>query len=104
MIVLAYVWRDRCFPKRGMVRTANLCKFIMRITLCIDDDVLAIVRCLAKREGKGVGEMLSTLARKGLSRPSGAVPKRNGIPLLSTNRDTRTVTSDLVNTIRNELA
>jgi hypothetical protein len=38
----------------------------MRITLRIDDDVLAAARSLARRQGRTVGEMISMLARKGL--------------------------------------
>lgn len=41
----------------------------MRTTLTIDDDVLESVRLIAQAEGKGIGAVLSDLARRML-RPS----------------------------------
>ena len=40
----------------------------MRTTLVIEDDVLEAARSLAEAEGKSVGEVISTLARRGLAR------------------------------------
>jgi hypothetical protein len=40
----------------------------MRTTLAIDDDVLAAARRLAEHEQKSIGEVVSSLARQGLSR------------------------------------
>ena len=37
----------------------------MRTTLTIDDDVLAVARALAERDGTSVGRALSELARRG---------------------------------------
>ena len=55
----------------------------MRTTLDIEDDVLQAAKELAKHEGRTAGEVLSALARKGLTVES---PKkftiRNGVPLL----------------------
>lgn len=42
----------------------------MRTTLDIDEDVLAAARELARAKGKTMGEMISDLARKGLTQPS----------------------------------
>lgn len=43
----------------------------MRTTLNIDDDVLAVARALAEREGISIGNALSGLMRRGIkSRPS----------------------------------
>jgi hypothetical protein len=47
--------------------------FAMRTTLDIDDDILAAARDLAKAEGKTMGEIISDLARRGLTAPSYAV-------------------------------
>lgn len=44
--------------------------FSMRTTLDIDDDILAAARDLAKAEGKTMGEIISDLARRGLTTPS----------------------------------
>lgn len=44
--------------------------FPMRTTLDIDDDLLAAARDLARTEGKTMGEVISDLARRGLTAPS----------------------------------
>lgn len=77
----------------------------MRTTLTIDDDILAAARHLAERERKSVGEVISALARQGLSRPGAraARPLRNGVPLLPTHRAGVPVTLELVNQLRDEL-
>ena len=41
----------------------------MRTTLDIEDDVLAAVKALARKEGLTAGEMLSLLARRALTGP-----------------------------------
>ena len=75
----------------------------MRTTLAIDDDVLAAAKHLAERERKSVGEVISALARQGLSRGGRAArPTRNGIALLPTRKGARTVTLELVNQLRDE--
>lgn len=77
---------------------------IMRTTLSIDDDVLAAARHLAERERKSVGEVISTLARRGLQRPQrGARQVRNGVPLLPRRPGASPVTLELVNQLRDEL-
>lgn len=51
----------------------------MRTTLDIDEDVLQAAKELAKRKGMTAGEVLSDLARRGLSQgapPDGARPVR----------------------------
>jgi hypothetical protein len=75
----------------------------MRTTLAIDDDVLAAAKHLAERERKTVGEVISTLARHGLSRGARvARPVRNGVPLLPTRQGGVPVTLELVNRLRDE--
>jgi hypothetical protein len=75
----------------------------MRTTLTIDDDVLAAAKHLAERENKSMGEVISALARQGLSRASaGTKAARNGIPLLR--QSATPVTPELVNQLRDELA
>ena len=76
----------------------------MRTTLAIDDDILAAAKHLAEREQKTVGEVVSALARQGLSRsPANKRAARNGIPLLSGTRRTP-VTLEHVNQLRDEAA
>ena len=76
----------------------------MRTTLAIDDDILATAKHLAERDRKSLGEVISTLARQGLSRGSRtARTERNGVPLLSNRRGAAPVTPELVNQLRDEL-
>ncbi len=75
----------------------------MRTTLAIDDDVLAAARHLAEREHKSVGEVISMLARQGLTRRArGGMTERNGIPLLPSRKAAVPVTLELVNQLRDE--
>jgi hypothetical protein len=75
----------------------------MRTTLAIDDDVLAAAKHLAERERKTVGEVISTLARHGLTRGARvARPVRNGVLLLPTRKGGVPVTLELVNRLRDE--
>lgn len=75
----------------------------MRTTLAIDDDVLAAARHLAEREKRSMGEIISALARQGLSRSTRSTrPERNGIPLLATGKGGQAVTLELVNQLRDE--
>ncbi|MBK8286556.1 MAG: CopG family transcriptional regulator [Ahniella sp.] len=75
----------------------------MRTTLAIDDDVLAAAKHLAEREQKSIGEVISTLARQGLSRRTRSTnTERNGIPLLSSRKASVPVTLELVNQLRDE--
>lgn len=75
----------------------------MRTTLAIDDDILAAAKHLAERDRKSVGEVISELARQGLSRNERAGRAvRNGIPLLPKRKATAPVTMELVNRLRDE--
>jgi len=59
----------------------------MRTTLNIEDDVLQAARELAQREGSTAGQIISSLARRGLAAPPGKPKKssatRGGVPLLA---------------------
>lgn len=50
----------------------------MRTTLDIDDDILAAAKDLAKVEGKTMGQVISDLARKGLTTPRGFAEAQTG--------------------------
>ena len=68
----------------------------MRTTLTIDDDVLSVAKELADSQRKSVGEVISALARIGLT-PRGAVAgTRNGFPLLKSRNTGVPITSELV--------
>lgn len=76
----------------------------MLITLAIDDDILAAARPLALRDRKSVGEVISALARKGLTWESRAArAERNGVPLLPSRRAATPVTPELVSQLRDRL-
>ena len=76
----------------------------MRTTLAIDDDVLAAAKHIAEREKKSIGEVISFLARQGLSRGARAGKvERSGIPLLTRSKGSQVATLELVNRLRDEL-
>lgn len=75
----------------------------MRTTLSIDNDVLAAARVLAQEQGRSIGEVISELARKGLT-PADPAPKyRNGIRLMPARTGAGRATLELVNRLRDEL-
>ena len=74
----------------------------MRTTLTINDDVdvLAAAKQLAAKERKSLGEALSVLARRGLTKGTrGAWQVRNGVSLLL---EREAVTLEVVNELRDE--
>jgi hypothetical protein len=74
----------------------------MRTTLDIDDDVLQAARELASAHRKTTGQMLSELARQGLTPPQ-ARRERNGVPVLPRRPAGRPrPTMRLVNDLRDE--
>ena len=75
----------------------------MRTTLAIDDDVLAAAKHLAERERKSIGDVISALARQGLTRSArNSRQVRNGVPLLPARKGSALVTLELVNQLRDE--
>jgi len=76
---------------------------LMRTTLSIEDDVLAAAKELAAREGKSVGEVISSLARQALRPKNTAKRTRNGVPLLPLRPGSKRVTLEMVNQLRDEL-
>ena len=74
----------------------------MRTTLDIDDDVLQVAKELAALHGKTAGQVLSELARKGIS-PAGTYRIRNGVPVLPRRAaGTARPTMKLVNEVRDD--
>ena len=51
----------------------------MRTTLDIEDDVLQAAKELAQREGGTAGQMISTLARRGLALSAAGKKNRSGL-------------------------
>ncbi len=75
----------------------------MRTTLAIDDDILSAAKEIAAIEKKSVGEVISSLARRGLCPPESKLKVRNGVPLLKLRKGAPRVTSELVRQLREEL-
>jgi hypothetical protein len=75
---------------------------IVRTTITIYDDVLAAARALSERDGRSLGAVISALARESLRPQNGVKSSRNGLPLLSAGKESRTVTLELVNQLRDE--
>ena len=76
----------------------------MRTTLSIEDDVLAVAKELAARQGKSVGQVISSLARQALRPKRSAKRTRNRVPLLPVRPGTTRVTPALVDQLRDGLA
>jgi len=68
----------------------------MRTTLNIDNDVLRAVKELARIEGRTIGDVMSTLARRSIESGGGDATVRNGIPLLPGRPGAGLVTPDTV--------
>lgn len=73
----------------------------MRTTLNIEEDVLRAAKEIAQRRGMTVGQVLSDLARKSLTRKS-PVSKKHSLPLFPIQADAQIVTLELVNQLRDE--
>jgi hypothetical protein len=74
----------------------------MRSTLDIDDDLLLTVKEIAQERKTTAGHIVSILLRKSLEPKSFDLEYRDGVPLLPRSRDRPTVTSELVNRLRDE--
>ena len=64
----------------------------MRTTVTIDDDVLAVARALAARNGSSLGRALSDLARRGFK--FAATTEDDGVPVFRIAADARPITSE----------
>lgn len=73
----------------------------MRTTLTIDDDLLSAARSLARSRSVPVGQVISDLARKGLSVPP-RVHRRNGFPVFSVPPTAHPITLEDVKKIEDE--
>jgi hypothetical protein len=72
----------------------------MRTTLTIDDDVLEAARDLAEFQRKTVGEVLSSLVRKGLQRTTSGETTNQGVPQLPVQPGSGPVSLEVVNRLR----
>jgi len=60
----------------------------------IDDDVLAVARALAQREGSSLGSALSTLARRGFRRAEIGDAEQDDVPTFRVPPDSPPITSE----------
>ena len=67
----------------------------MRTTLHIDDDVYRAAKNIAEAEGKSVGEVLSSLARKGLA-PGNYATDEEGVPAFMVSDNAAPLTMQMV--------
>jgi hypothetical protein len=77
----------------------------MRITLDIDDQVLALAEEFARQQGKSVAQVVSELARKALEAPDtpADVPQyKNGIRVFRARPGALPMTLEQINRIRDE--
>ncbi|MCE2458969.1 MAG: antitoxin [Dehalococcoidia bacterium] len=64
----------------------------MRTTITIDDDVLAVARALAEREGTSLGSAVSELARRGFK--NATTVREDGMPVFKVPEDAQPITSE----------
>jgi hypothetical protein len=68
----------------------------MRTTIDLDEDVLGVVKDLARERHEPLGRVLSDLARKGLQPATSVTSRRGAIPTLARKPGARPVTSQAV--------
>ncbi len=66
----------------------------MRTTVTIDDDVLAVARVLALRDGSSLGSALSTLARRGFRRAEIDDDDEDDVPTFRVAPESAPITSE----------
>lgn len=74
----------------------------MRTTVSIDDNVLRLVRQVAKRQRVPLGVVVSALLREALA-PKMPVQDSTGLPLMPVQPGAGRATLELVNELRDEL-
>lgn len=76
----------------------------MRITLNLDDDVLAAAQAEALRQRKPLGKVVSLLLRKAFETPDSVQirAERNGIPLFPVREGARPLTQEIIRELLGE--
>lgn len=69
---------------------------VMRTTVNVDDDVLEAAKSIARAEGRGVGTVLSELARRGLTPERTRVTVDDGFPVFDVPDDAPPITEAMV--------
>jgi phospholipid N-methyltransferase len=68
----------------------------MRTTVNLDEDVLEAGRAIARAEGRALGEVLSSLARRGLVPARPRVAEQDGFPVFEVEPGTGALTDQMV--------
>ena len=68
----------------------------MRTTVNLDEDVLQAARAIARTERRGLGSVLSTLARRGLVPPEPRLEDEEGFPVFRVKPGTGPITDEMV--------
>ncbi|HZT67192.1 MAG TPA: hypothetical protein VFA11_15490 [Acidimicrobiales bacterium] len=69
----------------------------MRTTLNLDDEILRAARALARAEHRSVGEVISELARRGLTpRSDRSAEEEDGFPVFRVPEDAPVITAEMV--------
>ena len=68
----------------------------VRTTVNVDDDVLDAAKSIARAEGRGVGAVISELARRGLAPTATRVSAEDGFPIFSVPADAPPITDAMV--------
>jgi len=71
----------------------------VRTTIELDDDLLQVVRQLAKQRGLTIGKTISQLMRQALQPPA-TLHVRNGVPLFTPRKGAKKPDRGLVNRLR----
>jgi hypothetical protein len=74
----------------------------MRTTVNLDDDVVEAARALAAAEGKSLGEVVSELARRGLTPSQVDVDEEDGFPVFRVGPDASPITLAMVRAAMDE--
>ncbi len=74
----------------------SLVSTTIRTTLHIDDDVYRAARSLADAKGKGLGAVVSDLARQGLQARVQVGKQRRGFPMFDVPANARPLTAEMV--------
>ena len=68
----------------------------VRTTVNVDDDVLEAAKSIARTEGRGVGAVISELARRGLTPTHIRVSAEDGFPVFAVPDDAPPITDAMV--------
>lgn len=75
---------------------------LMRTTLNLDPDILEVARAIARAEGRGLGVVLSDLARRGLAPAHPPIDDDSGFPVFRVRPGAPPITEEIVAAARDE--